>query len=95
MWPATCPLLLPPGFAESVLRVAAVAGLHAASWALRHLVVVPVGEGLLAALIAAVAELRQWGTGPGRAGLTWLSLRGAGGVVVWVMDLQRAGQEAS
>lgn len=67
MWPTTCPLLLlPPVVAEPVLRVAAVASLHAATRALGHLVVVPVGEGLLAAIVAAaVAELGQRGAGPG------------------------------
>lgn len=95
MRPAACPLLLPPRVDEPVLRVAAVASLHVASRALRDLVVVPVRERLLAALSAVVAELGQGGTGPGGAGLAWLSLRGAGSMVVRVVDLQRAGQRAS
>lgn len=65
MWPATCTLLLPPRFTEPVLRVAPMAGLHLAYWAIRLLVVVPVGEGLLAAVTAAVADLWLRGTGPG------------------------------
>lgn len=65
MRPGTCPLLLPSAFTEPILRVAAVASLHAAFWALRHLVVVPVRQGLLAALIAALAELGERGAGPG------------------------------
>jgi len=80
--PAARPLLLPPRITEPVLGVAAVAGLHAACRALRHLVVVPVGESLLAAPGATMAEGGQGGTGPGGAGLACLSLRGSGSVVV-------------
>lgn len=65
MGPAARPLLLPPGVAEPVLRVAAVPGLHAASRALRHLVVVPVRERLLPVLRAAMADLGQGGARPG------------------------------
>lgn len=67
MRPAPRPLqlLLPPMFTEPVLRVAAVADLHAAPRALRLLVVVPVGERLLAPVGAAVADRRHGWTGPG------------------------------
>lgn len=99
MGPVSCSLLLPPHVAEPVLRVAAMSHLVAAARALGHLVVVPVREGLLAALVATVAEL---GRGRGRAspsggGFARGGLGGAGGgvVVVGVMDLQRAGQKAS
>lgn len=94
MWPATHPLLLPSMLAEPVLRVAAVAGLHAASRVLGLLAVVPVGESLLAAIAAAVADRSHRRTGPGCAGLARLCL-GPGALVVGVVDLQGAGQKTS
>lgn len=95
MGPVSCSLLLPPHVAEAVLRVAAMSHLVAAARALGHLVVVPVREGLLAALVATVAELGQGRASPSGGGFAWGGLGGAGGVVVGVMDLQRAGQKAS